>query len=471
MKLKILLAALILVPLLGVGVYLVWPRPEEPASFEEAMMHDDSIDHEEMMGQQGGMGPMGGQGAMIGQGMMGSEETVANHEWTAEEIETLRSLWIGSLPPLPPDPSNLYAGDPQAAALGHSLFFDARFSSTGTVSCATCHIPEVNFTDGRALAFGVGLNDRKTMTIVGTAYSPWQFWDGRADSQWAQAMGPMENPVEHAGTRAQFAHLIDQYYRMEYEAIFGPLPDLSDQERFPYIAGPVEDPEARAAWEAMAPGDRDAVTRVYANMGKAIAAYERLIMPGPSRFDVYVEALLAGDLEAMENALTPDEVAGLRLFIGEANCIQCHNGPLFTNNSFHNTGVPPRGDAPPDPGRSAGVQRLLEDEFNCLGSYSDAGPEDCAELRFLVDSGPELEGAFKPPTLRNVAESAPYMHAGQFGDLFSVVRHYRHPPEAAIGHTELEPFPIMHNGLLQLVAFLESLSGPLAVPVEWLAAP
>jgi cytochrome c peroxidase len=456
MKNKLLLTALILAPVLLAVVYLVWPRPVESNENHEGLMHQEMGDHGAMMGQQGGMA---------------IQETEANHEWTAEEIETLRSLWIGSLPPLPPDPSNQYADDPQAAALGHKLFFDTRFSSNGLVACSTCHIPEMMFTDGRAVGVGVGVMDRKTMTIVGTAYSPWQFWDGRSDSQWAQALGPMESAVEHGGTRTQYAHLIERYYREEYEALFGPLPDLSDLARFPESAGPVEDPEAQAAWEAMSPEDRQTVSQIYANMGKAIAAYERLILPGPSRFDAYVEALLEGDVEAMDEALSGNEIAGMRLFIGEANCIQCHNGPLFTNNSFHNTGVPPRSDMPPDAGRQVGVQKVTQDEFNCLGPYSDAQPEDCTELRFLVDSGEELVGAFKPPTLRNVAETAPYMHAGQFGDLLSVVRHYRHAPQAAIGHTELEPLPFMGPPMMQLEAFLHSLSGPLATPVEWLQAP
>jgi cytochrome c peroxidase len=460
MKSKILLTTLILVNIivLGLVVYLIWPRPVTSAEQQEAMLH------------QGPMGPGMGMG-MGRQEQRMNQGAEASHEWTAEEIETLRSLWIGSLPPLPPDPSNQYADDPQAAALGHKLFFDTRLSSNGQVACSSCHIPELMFTDGRALAVGVGVNDRKTMTIVGTAYSPWQFWDGRADSQWAQALGPLENPVEHAGTRNQYAHLIDQYYRAEYESIFGPLPDLSDLARFPASAGPVENPEARAAWETMNAADRDAVNRIYANIGKSIAAYERLIMPGPSRFDAYVEAVLEGDLDAMAEVLNPDEVAGLRLFINEANCIQCHNGPLFTNNDFHNTGVPPRQGTAADPGRQVAVHQVLEDEFNCLGPYSDAEPGDCAELQFLVVSGDELAGAFKPPTLRNVAETAPYMHAGQYSDLFMVVRHYRHPPTAAVGQTELDPLPFMRTGMMQLEAFLHSLSGPLNTPQALLAPP
>jgi cytochrome c peroxidase len=173
MKSKILLAALIIVNIIGLGVviYLVWPQPET----QDAMLHQ---------------GPMGPGMRMGRQGMTANETAVKSHDWTAEEVEILRSLWIGSLPPLPPDPSNQYADDPHAAALGQALFFDPRLSSNGQVSCSSCHIPEMMFTDGRTLAVGIGVNNRKTMTIVGTAYSPWQFWDGRADSQWAQALGP-----------------------------------------------------------------------------------------------------------------------------------------------------------------------------------------------------------------------------------------------------------------------------------------
>ncbi|MBK9210020.1 MAG: cytochrome-c peroxidase [Anaerolineales bacterium] len=149
--------------------------------------------------------------------------------WSEAEVVTLKSLWIGSLPALPPDPSNLYADNSRAAEFGQKLFFDTRLSSNSEVACATCHKPELMFSDGLPLAQGVGTTSRKTMTIIGTAYSPWMFWDGRKDSQWAQALGPLESAVEHGGTRAQYAHLIDEVYRAEYESIFGSLPDFSDR--------------------------------------------------------------------------------------------------------------------------------------------------------------------------------------------------------------------------------------------------
>jgi cytochrome c peroxidase len=293
------------------------------------------------------------------------------------------------------------------------------------------------------------------------AYSPWLFWDGRKDSLWSQALGPLESAVEHGGTRALYARLLGELYRDEYEALFGPLPDLSDAARFPASAGPVDDAAARANWEGMAPGDREAVSRAFANMGKAIAAYERTIVPGPSRFDQYVAALLAEDEAGMRAALTADEVAGLRLFVGRAQCINCHNGPLLTNNDFHNTGVPAAEGLPADMGRAEGVRQALADEFNCLGAYSDAAPEDCGELRFAKADDHALLRQFKVPSLRNVADRAPYMHAGQIESLPAVLEHYNRAPAAPAGHSELRPLQLSERDLGQLEAFLHSLSGPI----------
>lgn len=388
--------------------------------------------------------------------------------WNDTQLATLRGLWLGSLAPLPPDPSNAVADDPRAADLGQKLFFDTRLSGNGQVACASCHRPELAFTDGLPLGQGIGRGTRKTMTIVGTAYSPWLFWDGRADSQWSQALGPLENPLEHGGNRTQYAHLIARYYREPYEALFGPLPDLTG---LPASAGAVADTQAASAWEAMEPEDRAKVTRIFANIGKAIAAYERQIMPGPSRFDRYVEAVLNGDPNGGNDILSEDELAGLRLFIGKGHCTNCHNGPLFTNNDFHNTGVPARSELPEDVGRSRGAKQVLEGEFNCLSAYSDARPEDCVDLRFLKADGQGLEHAFKPPTLRNVTETAPYMHAGQFSSLREVLEHYNHASEAPAGHSELEALNLGSRQLDQLEAFLGTLSGPLATPTGSLTGP
>jgi cytochrome c peroxidase len=389
------------------------------------------------------------------------------NRWSDDELATLKNLWIGSLPPLPADPSNQYADNLAAATFGQKLFFDTRFSSNGKVACATCHLPEKQFQDGTPLASGVGTTTRRTMTITGTAYSPWLFWDGRKDTQWAQALGPLENPVEHGGNRTLYAHLIAEFYADEYTALFGPLPDLS---HLPRNAGPIAGSEAGENWEEVSIEEREAVTRIYVNIGKSIAAYERRLNPGASRFDQYVEAVLKNDPSA-DGILTPDEIAGLKLFIGQANCTNCHNGPLFTNNDFHNTGIPAVDSLPEDTGRSLGAQQVLADEFNCLSVYSDAQPDQCAELNFLVVDEHQQERQYKPPSLRNVAERGPFMHAGQFATLEEVLNHYNTAPEAPAGHSELQPLNLTEKQIAHIIAFLKTLDGPINADPRWLTAP
>jgi cytochrome c peroxidase len=352
--------------------------------------------------------------------------------WTEEEIGQLGSMSLRELGPAPADPTNRVADDPRAAEFGRKLFFDTRLSATGQVSCATCHIPEQELQDGAPLAKGVGVTNRRTMPIAGMAHSPFLFWDGRKDSQWAQALGPLESPVEHGGSREQYAKVIAAHHRAEYEAIFGAMPALST---------------------------RDGATAVFVNIGKAIAAYERTIEYQPSRFDRYVD-VLQDTGRPPEGVLETDEVAGLRLFIGKASCVNCHNGPLFTNNEFHNTGVPARAGLPPDTGRLGGADAVLRDEFNCRSRWSDAASK-CPELEFLVTGDPVLERAFKVPSLRNVAERAPYMHAGQLSTLGEVIDHYNRAPTAPTGHSELEPLRLSARERRQMEAFLRSLSGGL----------
>tara|TARA_R110002049_G_scaffold191507_1_gene360478 strand:- start:47938 stop:49218 length:1281 start_codon:yes stop_codon:yes gene_type:complete len=395
------------------------------------------------------------------------------HYWSETQIAVLSSLSLSSLPPLPPDPSNSIADKPAAAEFGKKLFFDVRLSANGTVSCATCHKVELNFTDGLPRAIGVGVTKRHTMTIVGTAYSPWMFWDGSKDSQWSQALGPLENAVEHGGNRSLYAHILfnDDVYRTQYEYLFGKFPDLSDVNRYPNSAGPVEDPEASAAWEGMTQEDREVITQIFVNMGKAIAAYERLIMPAPSTFDAYVMAAKLGSWTRMQATYTDSQARGLRVFIGKGQCINCHNGPLFTNNDFHNIGVPLSIDFPLDFGRKNGVSVVKNDPFNCLGDYSDALYVQCPDLLYTKTKGPELVAAFKTPSLRNVAESAPYMHFGQIETLAEVIRHYNEAPSPVQGHSSLTKLDFTINEMKDLESFLGTLSSPLAAPADMLKSP
>ena len=378
-------------------------------------------------------------------------------KWTESERKMLESLSLTSLEKLQADPSNRFGDDPRAAALGEALFSDTRLSGNGKVSCATCHVPTLDFQDGAPVAHGVGRTARRTMPVVGTAHNAWFFWDGRASSQWEQALGPLESAVEHGGTRAQYAHVIADHYRGQYEAVFGALPGLTS---VPRRAGPVADTGARTAWSKIAPSERDAISRVYANIGKALAAYERRLEPTPTRFDRYVDAELAGRAHDSSSAFTADEEGGLRLFIGKANCSNCHNGALFTDQHFHNTGIP-LGTAPapvPDSGRSTGARQAVAGEFSCTSRYSDAKPDDCEELNFAVTEGAELVRAYKTPSLRNVANHAPYMHAGQFATLEQVLAHYNRAPKAPFGRSELKPLGLSPVELRQLAAFLATLT-------------
>jgi cytochrome c peroxidase len=365
--------------------------------------------------------------------------------WSDAEIAILRSLWIGSLPAVPPDPSNRVADDVRAARFGQQLFFDARLSGNGAVSCATCHQPARRFTDGLPKARAIGTSRRNTPSLVGAAYSPWQYRDGRKDSLWSQALSPLEDPAEQGGNRLRIVELIasDASYRKVYESLFGALPSLQD---------------ARG------------INRAFANLGKAIEAYERRLLPGPSRFDEYVAAVLDGNEQLQAATFGNAEIRGLRLFIGAANCTQCHNGPLFTNNEFHNTGILSFPGEVPDKGRVVGVRELLADPFNCRGDYSDDPQHDCTELEF-VRTGPTLIGAFRTPSLRNTGGTEPYMHKGQLQSLGDVLRHYNAAPAAMIGHNEAKPLGLSRRELDDLASFLDTLAAPPATADAWLVPP
>ncbi len=388
------------------------------------------------------------------------------HSWSNEEIALIRSLWLGSLHPLPDDPSNAYDTDTQAIAFGKKLFADSRLSANGKVSCATCHIPDKTFTDNLPVAHGMDDTTRRSMPLAGMAYSPWLFWDGRTDSLWAQALGPIESPVEHGISRTKCVIIISNHYQQEYEQIFGPIPELD--KTYKETARPAPDnPEIQSQWEAVSVEDRKAITLLYANIGKAIAAFVRTIVHEASPFDEYAEALFNGDIDRAKTVLTADQAFGLKLFISKAKCINCHNGPLFTNNDFHNVGVPARKGYDPDMGRAEGINLVQANEFNCLGRLSDAGPDDCAELKYIDTDTEKYHGAFKTPSLRNVADRPPYMHAGQLKNLHEVLKFYQNearkrsaPGNNGFG-TDIVHGDITDEDIDYLIAFLRTLSGPI----------
>jgi cytochrome c peroxidase len=380
-------------------------------------------------------------------------------QWTAEERAVLASMQLSQLPPAKTDPSNRVADSAAAARLGKQLFADVRFSRNGKVACATCHNPQGQFEDGRPRGIGVAEGQRRTMPVMGLQHSAWFFWDGRKDSLWSQALGPLEDAKEHGGNRLRYAHLLQQHYRGAYEALFGAMPDLS---RLPADASPVGTEAEVAAWRALDDKARHNVSRIFANMGKAIAAFESTLHFGDSRVDRYIDGVLSGGTDKLA-ALNAQEKAGLRLFIGKAQCITCHTGPLLTDQHFHNTGVAPLDTKQPERGRAAAIRGVQTDEFNCLGPFSDAKPEQCQELRFIAANDPHMVGAFKTPSLRNVALRPPYMHAGQIATLQEVLRHYAKAPESAIGHSELrelKPRNLSDAELEQLASVLRAFSGP-----------
>jgi len=370
-----------------------------------------------------------------------------------------------------PDPTNVAADDPAAAVLGQRLFYDVRLSANGQIACVTCHQPARTFTDGRPVAQALGTGTRNTPTLLNAAFATWFFWDGRTDSQWSQALKVFENPAEIGSDRMYILHVLydDPGLRSTYEAVFGKLPAFDDRRRFPLHARPDAESGAapNSAWVGMDAADRAAVDRAFSNVGKAIEAYERRLISGPSPFDRYAAALKSGDQRAQQ-AIPAAAKRGLRLFLGDGHCELCHAGAAFTDGQFHNLGLPMRPGAAPDTGRDAGIRRIRADPFNTMSAFSDSAPGE--RLRYLPPPDSML-GAFKTPSLRNVALTAPYMHDGRFATLEEVLDFYSEVPTAEqgrrIGQRErtLDLVPRLSIAQRQdLIAFLQTLTSPSPPP-------
>jgi len=377
--------------------------------------------------------------------------------WTPPEVAQLAALRLTSTAVV--DPSNRWSSDPAAAALGERLFFDPALSGNGAVSCATCHDPAKHFTDGQPLGTGVGTTARHTPTIVGSQSGPWFFWDGRADSLWSQALGPMEAPTEMGGDRVAIVRYVSQAYGDAWTSVVGDAGDLSGLV-LPTHARPgatgAAAPAART-WEALTPEVQHRVNTAFASVGKVIAAYEATLVPLDAPFDHYVDAVVAGDMTG-GGALTAQQVRGLDLFVGTAACTLCHSGPLFTDRAFHNNGVP---ETRPgyDPGRREGGPLVLGSPFNCAGPFSDT--DVCPELTYLDPSFPDFQAAFKTPTLRYVSETAPYQHNGSMATLREVLDFYSElASEPPVGHRELtlRPLHLSNDDKAAIIAFLGSLT-------------
>ena len=369
------------------------------------------------------------------------------------EWDMIRDVVTPAAPPA--DPTNAVADSVVAAALGKALFFDTGLSTEATVSCATCHDPGKELSDGRPTAMGVAPGNRKTPRIALAAFSRWQFWDGRADSLWSQALGPIENAKEIGGSRVAVVRRLATRHASALAAAFPSLP-LPDLARLPDGGKPGD-----AAYDALPASDKDAVTRVFVAAGKAIAAYERTFRVQPNALDAYSRG--------ESGALSAAEKQGLALF-ARVGCMQCHWGPRLTDDAFHVTRLSSgRADGGADTGRSDGLGQLRASEFLGSGRWSDAPASgrvlpasDGAPARALV-------GAFKTPSLRGIAAAAPYGHGGTEASLVSVTESYgtgglaASDPRAA---GDLEPWLIRFDVLAQwaIPPFLATLSGEPIVP-------
>jgi cytochrome c peroxidase len=300
------------------------------------------------------------------------------------------------LPPVPVPPDNPVTS--QSIALGRTLFYDKKLSVDNSLACASCHNPLKGFTDGQRHSTGVDgkIGARNAPTVVNAAYSSLQFWDGRAPTLEAQAAGPIANPIE---------------MNQAHDVCVGKLnadPAYQAQFRDAFGPGPV----------------------TLGKVEKAIASFERTVISGDSPFDRY-------QFGGNKKALTKAAIRGLAVFTdkGRGNCVTCHTigekYALFTDGKFHNIG--------------AGVDG--EGNLTDLGRYN--------ETKLETD-----RGAFKTPTLRNVASSGPYMHDGGLKTLKEVVDFY-----AGQGNSnpyldkEIKVMKLSGPERADLIEFLESLTG------------
>ena len=402
------------------------------------------------------------------------------------------SLRYDDAPP-PPDVSNRYGDDPAAATLGQKLYFETRLSgqlldpdngmlagslgtkgTPGLVGCTSCHVPMSGFVDtrspGQQISLAAQWTARKAPMLLESGFVSLFNWDGARDSMWRQTIGVMEGNREFNSARLFVAEQVFQFYRGDYEASFGAMPELDDTTRFPTLApanagciiGSAQDqyichglPGDGAEYDGMAPDDQTAVTRVMVNAAKAIAAYQRQLRCGASRFDAWID----GD----DSALSDSELRGAALFIGKAQCTTCHSGPNLTDYQFHNAGLAPKHVAQAfvddgDNGAGSGLAGLATDPLNVQSEFSDG---DDGRLPTSVPAS--MAGAFRTPSLRCDATHPSFMHTAQLRTVADVVAFFNaggDPPGPYPGQSELMPLGLSDDEQADLTAFLSALQGP-----------
>lgn len=418
---------------------------------------------------EGGMG-----GAGLGTGGAGLDAGAGGEAPVPAHPPIQPLMTLSPLPAVPPDTTNAYADDALARALGQKLFFDKRYSGAlkqasdlgavgdvGKVACFSCHSSAM-MADNRSVpgnvTLGTDFHTRNAPPLVNSSHYAWTNWAGRFSAQWELPIAVAENPITMNSTRLTLAHFIFDHYKTEYEAIFGAMEPAigSDPVRFPASGKPKAATDPNGAWEAMAADDRTIVNRIAANYGKLLEAYMRQLVNGNSPFDQWI----AGTDHAVSEAAK----RGAELFAGKARCLNCHNGPNFTDNQFHNLGVPQSGAHVPatDDGRFKDAVSLLASPINSGTAFSD--DVNTGRLLGLTTPMPlSTKSQFRTASLRNIAETAPYMHAGQLGTLAEVVSFYdRGGGTPAAGTTKdalLFPLGLSSSEQADLVAFLGTLTG------------
>jgi cytochrome c peroxidase len=275
---------------------------------------------------------------------------------------------------------------PEMARLGDQLFDDKRLSVDGTVSCSTCHDPKAGFVDHKTTSVGVGKQQgqRNAPTVLNAMFNATQFWDGRAPTLEEQAKLPILNPIE-----------MGQKSPDDVVAKVRSIPEYT--EAFHRLIG--RDP-------------------TYDDIARAIASFERTKFAGDAPFDRYISG--------QEDAIDASARRGWALFNGKGRCTACHavnaTSPLFSDQKFHNIGIAAHKQDFTDLARKAlavvktGDKRQI-DELVIQTDFSELG-------RFMITKNPADVGAFKTPTLRNVAITGPYMHDGSMDTLWDVMDHY-----------------------------------------------
>jgi cytochrome c peroxidase len=422
----------------------------------------------------------------------------STQEWNI--IDTLSPL-----PDLPVDLSNRYRNSPAAALLGQKLFFEPRLSGpiqtgtpaegqlgaigeTGKIACRNCHMPEskwlfdIRSNNGgpipNATALGSAWMTRNVSSVVNTVFyvhartgAHWRENDGFSDSEWFDAQSEPEGPPVQNGSRLQLAHVIFDHYRDDYNEAFPefPLdPGLADLNRFPATGSPYTD---TTNWDRLSSGDQEIVNRVLVNYGKAIEAYLRKLVSRNAPFDRFV----AGD----GNAISDTAKLGLKLFIGKAGCVHCHNTPLLSDDDFHviglriDTVLSPHAD-PTEIGRAANQALICGTsvagaDFNVNGPFSD-DPDTTRDGDFCSQIVPQ--GLWRTKGLRQIAGTAPYFRDGQAATLEEVIDFYNRggDPEGTFlgGPKEIRPLNLSAAEKAWLIGFLETLTGD-PIPEAYLA--